>query len=128
MTLTFLLLFIVPSTVASLLTSALPTPLLPSASGRCFKASFLITFQFFLLSRFLYSPSPPNVLLSIFGKLFGITLLSTSIYTVLLQRNAVLFPLQLHSLPLRHRLWPNLSFFLTASDINLKPSGGLLKR
>ena len=74
-----------------------------------------------------FCPNEPP-LSSIFRKLVGMTLRFTLTPTVLQQRNTCifLFPLLLLSLPLWHRMRPNLSSFLAASNALLKP-GGLLR-
>ena len=69
------------------------------------------------------SPQRAPPLSSIFRKLAGMGLPPTLTLTVLQQRNTRLFPLLLLSLPLWHWMWPNLPFFLAASNALLKLSG-----
>ena len=129
MTLTHPLFSIAPLAVAHLLTSPLlGLLLLFLAPGRCFRTWFLTIYQFFYLSLCLRPITPISITLpSTFRKLAGMTLPCTLTPTVVLQRNTRLFvfPLLLLSLPLWHRMWPNLPFLLATSNTILKPGGRL---
>ena len=106
MTLTHLPFSNAPLLVAPLLTSSLLPLLLPFlALGRCFRTWSLTTYQFFYPPLSFRPIAPTSIPLpSIFGKLAEMTLPTTLIFTVYLQRNTrlFLFPLLLLSLPLWH--------------------------
>ena len=124
------LFYIAPLAISPLLTSPSLLLLLPFlAHERCYRTWVLTIYQFFYLSISLRSFTPTSVPLpSTFRKLAGMALPPTLTLTVLQQRNTrlFLFPLLLLSLPLCHRMQPNLPFLSAASNAILKP-GGLLR-
>ena len=127
MTLTYLLFSIAPLVVAPPLTFTLLPPLLPfPVPRRCFRTCVLTTYQFFYLSLSLRSFASTSVPLpSTFRKLAGMTLLSTLILTVLLQRNARLSLFSTAALYLSGTECGQI-FLSAASNTLLKP-GGLLR-
>ena len=107
---------------------SLPSSLLSSTSGKCFKTSVLITSRFFWLSLFLYSTAQISILLPlIYRKLVTMTLLFTDIdFTILLQRNTLSF-LCCCTLYFFGTECGQIPLLSAASDINLNPAN-LLKR